>query len=66
MPLFHIQDSDRPGYVVAKTYAAAEKKWRSAVLRENDGEDYGPPDGICLICQDSELLVDDNWSALSP
>ena len=66
MPLFHIQDNDRPGYVVAETYAEAESKWRKAVLNENDGEDYGPPNGITLICTNRELMVEDNWVEISP
>lgn len=61
MALFHIQDADRPAYVVAKTYAEAERKWRAAVAAENDGDDGGPPAGIYLVCDDRELIVDHDW-----
>lgn len=63
MPLFHVQDSDRPGYVIAMNYSEAESKWRAAVANENDGDDCGPPDGIALVCDDSDLIVEDDWSA---
>lgn len=61
MALFHIQDADRPAYVVAKTYAEAERKWRAAVAAENDGDDGGPPQGIALMCDDRELIVEHDW-----
>lgn len=63
MPLFHVQDSDRPGYVIAMNYSEAESKWREAVAKENDGEDMGSPNGIALVCDDSDLIVDQDWSA---
>lgn len=61
MPLFHIQDADRPAYVVAETYGEAEAKWRAAVANENDGDDCGPPQGIALVCDDSDLIVEHDW-----
>lgn len=63
MPLFYVQDDDRPGYVVAENYADAERKWRAAVAEENDGDDCGPPRGIAMLCEDNELIVDESWLA---
>ena len=63
MPLFHVQDSDRPAYVVAKTYSEAVSKWQHAVSAENDGEYAGNPSGISLLCDDDELIVEQEWSA---
>ena len=63
MPLFYVQDSDRPAYVVAKTYSEAISKWQHAVTVENDGEHAGNPDGVLLICGDDELIVAQDWLA---
>lgn len=61
MPLFHVQDDDRPGYVVANDYAEAIRKWSAAVLRENDDVDTGPPRGVSIVCDDRDLIVFDDW-----
>jgi hypothetical protein len=63
MPLFHVQDSDRPMWVIAPSFAEALDKWAKVVAEENDfTEDAGlylaenPPNGIAHICNDHELL----------
>jgi len=62
MPLFHVQDADRPAYVLAKNYSEAEERWRAVVGAENDWEgdddDFAPPLGIMFVCDDAELLLD--------
>jgi len=61
MPLFHVQDSDRPGFVVAENYAEAVRKWQAAVSAENDGEEPGNPQGVSLMCDDGDLIIDQDW-----
>lgn len=61
MPLYYVQDDDRPGYVVADSYQAAEAKWLNAVSQENEGELIDSPSGITLLCKDQELIVDQDW-----
>ena len=61
MPLFHIQDSDRPAWVFARNYAHAFRKWDAIVSRENDGEETEPPYGITYICDDGEIILDDDF-----
>lgn len=63
MPLFQIQDTDRPAFVFAENYAEAESKWRSAVSHENDDQDPGPCQGISYICDDNEIIVGNDWLA---
>lgn len=59
MPLFHVQDSDRPLYVVAKNYGEAEYKWREIIAIENTMfiKDIEPPLGISFICKDNDLIT---------
>lgn len=57
MPLFHVQDDDRPMYVIANCYAIAIEKWRAVVASENDGEDPGDPAGVHLIADDEDIIV---------
>lgn len=60
--LFHVQDADRPAYVVATDWQHALSAWQEMV-RDEDGEprphahEYDP-DGIALVCDDTELIVD--------
>ena len=62
MALFHIQDADRPGYVVADSLEEALSKWRTAVAEENaDGEMVEPPDGVSHVCSASDLIVYYSW-----
>jgi|ERR1051325_298479 hypothetical protein len=63
MPLFHVQDSDRPGWVIAENFAEAVRKWETAVAKENDGDKGEPPKGVSLIADDDEIIVGENWLA---
>jgi len=47
MPLFHVQDNDRPAYVAA----------------ENDGESHYLPRGAALIAEDSGLILESGFEA---
>jgi hypothetical protein len=57
MPLFNIQDSDRPLWVVAKDFHDAFEQWREQVIHENEGEVLDPQ-GIQYVCDDDDLLID--------
>lgn len=60
MPLFHVQDSDRPLWVVARDYIHAVQKWTAIIREENDldaGEECSLPDGVALVCDDHDLVT---------
>jgi len=59
MPLFHVQDNDRPLWIVAKNYGQAEFIYKKVVARENEVsiDELEPPLGISFICDDSDLLL---------
>lgn len=59
MPLFLVQDSDRPLWIVAKDYGEAESIWTDFVAKENDMkvQDVEPPQGISFICEDNDLIL---------
>lgn len=57
MPLFHVQDSDRPMWVIGKDWQDALTQWKTVIAHENDG-DVGEPDGIQHVCDDDEIIVD--------
>ena len=61
MPLFQIQDDDRPAWVIAKDFAEAVHKWENAVAKENNGNKGEPPNGINRIAGDDEIIVGDDW-----
>jgi hypothetical protein len=58
--LFHVQDSDRPMYVVASDWKDAIDKWKDCVAHENDMEprDVDEPLGIHMVCDDDDLICD--------
>lgn len=51
MRLYHVQDSDRPMYVVADDFEDAARRWRARMAVENGDEpdDEHGPDGITLL-----------------
>lgn len=63
MPLFLVQDSDRPAYVVAENWGAAILKWKAAVGPENDlpPEEMDEPRGVQLVAENNDLIVDDDF-----
>ncbi len=60
MPLYLVQDSDRPIYVFASSMSDAVFKWQTAVAKENDDtvEGIGEPTGVTFLCSDYELIID--------
>ena len=63
MPLFEIQDDDRPMFVVAENYDHALTKWKFLIKSENKemegkGDDtWLLPNGVRFVCYDSDLLL---------
>ena len=57
--LFHVQDGDRPMYVVARDWSAALDAWWRVIRAENEGvDDLEEPDGISMVARADELLID--------
>jgi len=57
--LYHVQDGDRPMYVVGTSWQDALGAWRKCICVENniDVSDEQPePDGITLVCKDEQLI----------
>jgi len=64
MPLFHVQDNERPAYVIAKDYGEACSKWKMAIAKENDidpQEIIDEPMGIAYLSDDTDLIVENDW-----
>ena len=58
MPLFHVQDGDRPAWLIADNYGDAVYLWTGAIAHENEmrPKDVVPPDGVALVCHDGEII----------
>ena len=59
--LYHIQDQDRPMYVVAKDWQEALNKWKRVVGAEigiPPDDETMEPDGIALFATHKELICD--------
>jgi hypothetical protein len=56
--LFHVQDADRPLYVLARDYSSALHRWIERIASENHltPADTEPPDGIALVARAEEVL----------
>jgi hypothetical protein len=59
MSLYHVQDSDRPLWVVADNYGQAVDRWTAVIADENNmlPAEVAAPQGIHHICDDDELLL---------
>lgn len=57
--LYHVQDADRPMYVVASSFQEALDTWTAYIAGENDMkvEDVEGPNGVSLICNGGDLIV---------
>lgn len=60
MPLFHVQDSDRPMWIVGKDWHDALAQWKAQISAENDG-DESEPLGIQHVCDNDELIVNGKY-----
>ena len=54
MPLFYVQDPDRPMHVIAKDLSEAWDKYANHILDESG--DTGDPKGITFVCDDEDLI----------
>jgi hypothetical protein len=66
MPLYLIQDNDRPLWIVAKSYGQAEQVWKKIVAQENEIslDEVESPKGINFICDDMDLVLNgDHWKS---
>lgn len=59
MNIYHIQDPDRPMWVVAPTYNDALWRWKTVIADENGCtfDDVEDPQGMAFICGGNELLL---------
>lgn len=60
MPLFHVQDDDRPMWVLASDFDTATQKWRKFIAGENNNqriEEVQGPTGVQKICDDDEFIL---------
>jgi len=59
MPLYLIQDSDRPLYIIAKDKNEAENLWKEQIAKENDMQPFEVEecDGINKIADNDEILI---------
>lgn len=57
MKLFNVQDSERPMFVVADSFADAIARWTALIQSENPGQEIDPPAGVQFIADEDELLL---------
>lgn len=59
--LYHIQDSDRPMWVVATSWSEAISLWKKLISLENDQAlvDVEECQGIQLVCMSGELIFEE-------
>lgn len=59
MPLFEIQDADRPMFVIEKDYQAAVDRWNEVVGDENDltPSEVEPPLGVRIVADNDNLII---------
>ena len=57
--LYHIQDSDRPMYVVGTSWMDALAAWKKQMAAENEEsiDDVVEPDGITKVADQGELIA---------
>ena len=56
--LYHIQDGDRPMWVVADNYGHAVQKWKEHVAPENKMPlaDVEEPAGVSFVCEANDFI----------
>ena len=56
--LYHVQDSDRPMYVVATSWMDALAAWKKQMAAENEEsvDDIEEPDGIMKVADPEDLI----------
>jgi len=59
MPLFHVEDTDRPVWVISPNWGLAMEYYNKAIALENECDvgDIEPPRGVSYICDDNDILI---------
>lgn len=59
MPLFKVQDPDRPMWIIADTFGGAIEEWNKVIAIENDikEDEVDPPIGVEFICPDEDIVI---------
>lgn len=59
MPLYYVQDGDRPMHVLAKSWQGAVFAWRNRCCVENEGTSPAEhdPQGIMLVAENDDIIV---------
>ena len=59
MNLYHVQDNDRPMWVLANDYGEAVVKWKLRMAQEDQIalNDVADPEGVQFICYADELIL---------
>lgn len=55
MPLYRVQDDDRPMWVIAPSWGDAIEAWKTQIRVENDGQ-CSEPSGVELVCYDNDVV----------
>ncbi len=57
--LYHIQDNDRPMWVLASNYGEAVERWKQHIAPENEclPEDVEEPMGVSFVCDANDILT---------
>lgn len=60
MNLYHVQDADRPMYVVAASFGDAIDRWKEVIATENNMSinEVEEPMGCEYVCGSDELLLE--------
>jgi hypothetical protein len=63
MNIYHVQDDDRPMYVLAQSWTDALERWQDLIQNENPGEclNGATPNGIALLAEKDDVLT---WGAI--
>ena len=61
MPLFRVQDSDRPMFVFATSFQHAVTKWQFVLAVENPEDDCmdTQPQGVEFVADDDDCIIGD-------
>jgi hypothetical protein len=58
MNIYHVQDNDRPMFVIASSWDRALRGWRQLIQEENPEADMSDvnPDGITFVAESNDIL----------
>lgn len=60
--LYHVQDNDRPLFVIAGSWSGAVSMWKRAIAMENDMSvaDVDEPQGVQLVAEEDGWITELN------